>query len=241
MKDTLYAHPQKVAKFEFDENVAEVFPDMIERSVPGYVTIVDSIGQMANRYATEGSNIYDLGCSLGAVSLSISRQIQAKECKIIGIDNSEAMIERCKLHLKAFKAPCEINVLCQDILQTEIEDASVVVMNFTMQFIAPELRAELIANIYRGLKPDGVLIISEKLRHDTEDGNQLLIDLHHEFKRRNGYSELEISQKRSALEDVMLIDDFATHKKRLTDAGFDDVVLWFQCFNFASMVAIKQK
>ena len=214
---------------------------MIERSVPGYVTIVDTIGQLANKYATDGSNIYDLGCSLGAVSLSISRQIQSQDCTIVAVDNSQPMVERCKLHLKAFRAPSKIEVVCQDILQTSINNASVVVMNFTMQFIAPELRAQLVSSIYKGLKPGGILIVSEKLRHDTSDGNQLLIDLHHEFKRKNGYSELEISQKRTALEDIMLIDDFATHEKRLKEAGFDDIILWFQCFNFASMVAIKQK
>jgi tRNA (cmo5U34)-methyltransferase len=228
-----------VSKFEFDENVAEVFPDMIVRSVPGYSTIIDTIGQIANRYVVEGSNIYDLGCSLGAVSLSISRQIEANNCRIVAVDNSPSMIERCKMHLNAYKAPVQIDVQCQDIADTSISNASVVVMNFTLQFIPPAQRAAIIEKIYQGLMPGGVLVISEKLKHIEDQGEQLLIDLHYEFKRSNGYSELEISQKRTALEDVMLIDDFKTHKSRLYKTGFSDVVLWFKCFNFASFVAVK--
>lgn len=228
-----------MSKFEFDENVAEVFPDMISRSVPGYATIIDTIGKIAGTHAKDGSNIYDLGCSLGAVSLSISRHVDAEQCRIIAIDNSPSMIERCKMHLKAFRAPIPIDVVCQDLVETDIQSASVVVMNFTLQFIPPAKRADIVTKIYQGMEPGGVLIISEKLSHSSEQGDQLLVDLHHEFKRHNGYSELEISQKRTALEDVMLIDDFQTHRERLQKAGFIDVVLWFQCFNFASFVAIK--
>jgi tRNA (cmo5U34)-methyltransferase len=239
IKDNLYAHPQNVSKFEFDENVAEVFPDMIGRSVPGYSTIIDTIGQIACKYTIDNSKIYDLGCSLGAVSLSISRQIEAKHCHIVAVDNSPSMVERCKMHLKAFKAPVKIDVICQDIADIVIENASIVVMNFTLQFIPPAKRAKIIAKIYDGLMPGGILIISEKLKHQSDQGDQLLVDLHHEFKRNNGYSELEISQKRSALEEVMLIDDFQTHKDRLHGAGFSDIVLWFKCFNFASFVAMK--
>ena len=96
-----------------------------------------------------------------------------------------------------------------------------------------------IEKIYNGLNPGGVLVLSEKLSHDTEQGNELLVDLHHEFKRRNGYSELEISQKRSALEEVMRTETFEQHKQRLQNAGFNDVVRWFTCYNFASLVTIK--
>ncbi len=239
-KDAIYSKPaEQVSDFRFDENVAEVFPDMIQRSVPGYSTIVDAIGQMAGRYAEADSHLYDLGCSLGAVSLAISRYVQTPGCKIIAVDNSPAMIERCERHLQAFKSPVPIQVLCEDLQQVPISNASMVVMNFTLQFIQPEQRGAILKKIYQGLKPGGVLILSEKIRHPSEQGNTLLVDLHHEFKRRNGYSELEISQKRSALENVMLTDSFAEHEQRLHQAGFSDIVLWFKCFNFASMVAIK--
>nr|WP_232848710.1 carboxy-S-adenosyl-L-methionine synthase CmoA [Bowmanella yangjiangensis] len=239
-KDAIYSSPLgRVSDFRFDENVAEVFPDMIQRSVPGYSTIVDAIGQMAGRYVQSGSRLYDLGCSLGAVSLAASRYIQAPDCRIIGVDNSQAMVERCQRHIQAFKSEVPIEVLCDDLQNVAIHNASMVVMNFTLQFIEPDQRQAIIQGIYDGLNPGGILVLSEKIRHPSEQGNELLIELHHEFKRRNGYSELEISQKRTALENVMKTDSFEAHAKRLQQAGFSDVILWFKCFNFSSIVAIK--
>ncbi|GAC23547.1 carboxy-S-adenosyl-L-methionine synthase CmoA [Paraglaciecola mesophila] len=238
-KDAIYSQPQQVSDFRFDDTVAEVFPDMIQRSVPGYNTIVDAIGQLAGRYATNNSNIYDLGCSLGAVSLAAAKYVVADNCSIIAIDNSEAMAQRCARHVKAYKANTPIKVICDDLQNIDIENASIVVMNFTLQFIEPALRDQIIQTIYDGLAPGGIFILSEKLRHVSEQGNELLIDLHHEFKRRNGYSELEISQKRESIENILRAETFEAHQTRLRNAGFDDVVLWFQCFNFASIVAIK--
>ena len=239
-KDAIYSKPQQqVDDFRFDQSVAEVFPDMIQRSVPGYNTIIDSIGQIAGQYATDSSNIYDLGCSLGAATLAMRRYIKLTGCSITAVDNSAAMVERCKLHLNAFKSDTPVQVICDDLQNVPISNASVVVLNFTLQFIPPEQRQAIINKIYAGMNQGAVLVLSEKLAHPTEAGNEVLIELHHEFKRRNGYSELEISQKRTALENVMRIDSFNDHQARLTEAGFSDVVLWFKCFNFASMIAIK--
>lgn len=240
-KDAIYSQPlAQIDGFRFDDAVAEVFPDMIQRSVPGYNTIVDAIGQMVGRYAKDHSQIYDLGCSLGAVSLAAGRYIQAQDCKIIAVDNSLAMTERCRLHLKAFKSRTPAEVICDDLQNVEIHNASSVVMNFTLQFVPLAQRQQIMQTIFQGLNPGGILVLSEKLIHGSKHGNELLIDLHHEFKRRNGYSELEISQKRESLEEVLRAETFQSHQSRLIDAGFSEVVLWFQCFNFASLVAIKQ-
>jgi tRNA (cmo5U34)-methyltransferase len=229
-KDAIYSQPQAVA---------EVFPDMIQRSVPGYATIIDTIGQLVGRFAQDDSHIYDLGCSLGAASLAASKHLRANNCKILAIDNSPAMVERCRLHTKAFKSDTHIDVICDELQNIDINNASVVIMNFTLQFINPDQRTTVIDRIYHGIKPGGVLILSEKLLDPQPKANELLIDLHHEFKRRNGYSDLEISQKRSALEDVMRIESFESHQQRLLNIGFAEVVQWFKCFNFASIVAIK--
>jgi tRNA (cmo5U34)-methyltransferase len=238
-KDAIYSQPQAVEPFRFDQAVAEVFPDMIQRSVPGYATIIDTIGQLVGKFAQDDSHIYDLGCSLGAASLAASKNLKAKDCKILAVDNSPAMVERCRLHTKAFKSAAPIEVICDELQNIDIANASVVIMNFTLQFINPEQRASVIDKIYQGLKPGGILILSEKLRDTQTMANDVLIDLHHEFKRRNGYSDLEISQKRSALEDVMRIETFESHQQRLFNSGFKEVVQWFKCFNFASIVAIK--
>ena len=240
MKDTLFSAPiEKLGDFTFDESVAEVFPDMIQRSVPGYSNIITAIGMLAERFVTANSNVYDLGCSRGAATLSARRHINQPNVKIIGVDNSQPMVERCRQHIAAYHSDIPVEILCDDIRHIEIKNASMVILNFTLQFLPPQDRVALLEKIYQGLNPNGVLVLSEKFRFEDEQTNDLLIDLHHQFKRANGYSELEVSQKRTALENVMLTDSIETHKKRLQEAGFSQIELWFQCFNFGSMVAIK--
>ncbi|WP_105200502.1 MULTISPECIES: carboxy-S-adenosyl-L-methionine synthase CmoA [unclassified Pseudoalteromonas] len=238
-KDSIYASEQQVKDFTFDAKVVEVFPDMIERSVPGYATIVSTLGKLAGKYAQNNSNLYDLGCSLGAVTLSMRRNLNQTGCEIIAIDNSAAMVERCRLHLEGFRSTVPVKVELGDILDAKLENASVVAMNFTLQFIEPEKRQALLSRIYNALKPGGVLLLSEKLRGENQIVDDLLIDLHHDFKRANGYSELEISQKRTAIENVMRTDTLSTHLTRLNEIGFSQTQVWYQCFNFCSMVAIK--
>ncbi len=239
-RDVIFSAPiEKMGDFTFDERVAEVFPDMIQRSVPGYSNIISAIGMLAERFVKPNSNIYDLGCSLGAATLSMRRHIQQENCRIIAVDNSSAMIERCKLHINAYRADTPVDVIEADIRDIEITNASVVVLNFTLQFLSPQDRLALLEKIYAGLRPGGILILSEKYIFKNNTANELLIDLHHDFKRANGYSELEISQKRSAIENVMLPDTISTHKERFKALGFSSYEVWFQCFNFGSMFAIK--
>ncbi|KAB0548577.1 carboxy-S-adenosyl-L-methionine synthase CmoA [Pseudomonas argentinensis] len=241
--DQLFAQPlDQVPDFVFNEDVARVFPDMIKRSVPGYPTIVENIGVLANQFAQPGSLLYDLGCSLGAVTQALRRHVQVEGCRVIAVDNSAAMVERCREYLHAqdamFQELLPVEVIEADILNMHWQPASLVAMNFTLQFIAPENRLELLSRIHRTLLPGGALILSEKLRFEDEQQHALLTDLHVAFKRANGYSELEIAQKRSAIENVMLPDSLEQHRERLHAAGFSKVVPWFQCLNFASLVAL---
>ena len=238
--DNLYANPlAEIGAFAFDESVVNVFPDMIKRSVPGYATIINMIGNLAERYAQVDSHCYDLGCSLGAATLAMRHRIQSANCRIIGVDNSQAMITRCEQVISADSAEVDVDLYCADLYEFAITNASVVVLNFTLQFIPIEKRASILHKIYNGLKPNGVLILSEKLAFDDEQHQSLMIELHHNFKRANGYSELEIAQKRSSIENVLIPETLATHRQRLKNAGFSSVDVWFQCFNFASIIAIK--
>ena len=240
MKDTLFSAPiEKLGDFTFDESVAEVFPDMIQRSVPGYSNIITAIGMLAERFVTANSNVYDLGCSRGAATLSARCHINQLNVKIIGVDNSQPMVERCRQHIAAYHSDIPVEILCDDIRHIEIKNASMVILNFTLQFLPPQDRMALLEKIHQGLNPNGVLVLSEKFRFEDEQTNDLLIDLHHQFKRANGYSELEVSQKRTALENVMRTDSIETHKARLKNVGFSHIELWFQCFNFGSMIAMK--
>jgi len=239
-RDTLFSAPiDKLGDWTFDERVAEVFPDMIQRSVPGYSNIISMIGMLAERFVTPNTQVYDLGCSLGAATLSVRRSVQADGCKIIAVDNSQAMVERSRRHIDAFRASTPVAVIEADIRDIPIENASMVVLNFTLQFLAPADRLTLLARIYQGLNPGGALVLSEKFSFEDADVGELLFNMHHDFKRANGYSELEISQKRSMLENVMLTDSVEAHKARLRQAGFEHSELWFQCFNFGSLVALK--
>ena len=241
MKDQLFAAPiARLGDFCFDEQVADVFPDMIQRSVPGYSNILSAIGMMTERFAQPGTRLYDLGCSLGAATLMMRRHLPYQDCQIIGIDNSPAMVERCRSHVANYRSEVAVEIREGDICDVMIENASVVVLNFTLQFIEPEARLSLLTRIHEGLVPGGVLILSEKFRFDDTAVSELLIDLHLDFKRANGYSELEISQKRTLLENVLRADTVAQHKQRLSAAGFPHADLWFQCFNFGSLIAIKQ-
>lgn len=239
-RDKIYATDHsRIADFSFDAQVASVFPDMISRSVPGYASIVASIGLLAHEKAQANSNCYDLGCSLGAVTLAMRQNIQHPDCRIIAVDNAQAMVDGCRKNVDADTSPIAVEVVCADLLQSTIENASIVVLNFTLQFVEPVFRAALIERIYAGLRPAGILVLSEKLAFDDPQIEQLHTDMHHSFKRANGYSELEISQKRNALEKVLIPESLAKHKQRLRKAGFSSTELWFQCFNFASLVAIK--
>jgi len=237
-KDTLYQHPlDRIADFSFDEKVAAVFPDMIQRSVPGYSTIIAMTGVLAERYAIDDSNIYDLGCSLGASLFSIADQLDKhKNITIIGIDNSTAMIDRCSVLCHTHK---NIQLLCQDIESAQITKASVVVLNFSLQFIALDNREAILSSIADNMLPGGILVLSEKIRFEDDQLDQLNIDLHHAFKKANGYSDLEISQKRNALDKVLLPETLKAHQERIKRAGFKRCEVWFQCFNFASIIAIK--
>lgn len=239
-QDRVYSEPRdNVGEFIFDQQVALVFPDMIRRSVPGYSTVISLSGVLAGQYVQPGTNCYDLGCSLGATSLALQSGIQAANCKIIAVDNSSDMLEQARARLPEQPERTPIEWVCADICDIEIENASLVTLNFTLQFIPVDLRTALLTRIQRGLRPGGILVLSEKIAFEDPEEERLQIEMHHAFKRANGYNDLEISQKRSALENVLIPETLAQHIVRLKQAGFERSELWFQCFNFVSLVARK--
>lgn len=239
-RDELFASPQQVVDFAFNAAVADVFPDMLRRSVPGYETLISQLGVLARQYVQPDSVVYDLGCSLGAATLAMAAQVPQPDVRFIGVDNSAAMISRCEQRLARHLPAERFELHCADICQLQMQPAALAVLNFTLQFIAPAARQALLDKIYQSLLPGGALILSEKIKFADEQEQTLLNDLYLEFKRANGYSEMEISQKRSALEKVMLPDTLETHRERLQQAGFSQVVLWFQSFSFVSVLALKQ-
>ncbi|MDH5353945.1 MAG: carboxy-S-adenosyl-L-methionine synthase CmoA [Gammaproteobacteria bacterium] len=236
-KDQVFSIPlSDVKAFEFNETVARVFRDMISRSVPGYELLLHLIGLYANIFVQDNSRVYDLGCSLGEGTVMVSSQAKAGNYSIIAVDNSASMIEKCR---QLEIAGSNIDWLCDDIQNVEIENASMVILNLTLQFLDQNKRQEILNRIYLGLNPGGVLVLSEKILIDDEQNNQRMIQLYQAFKKTQGYSDLEISQKRTALENVLVPDLESQLKERLHKAGFKEVYECFKCFNFVSYLAIK--
>ncbi|WP_346799000.1 carboxy-S-adenosyl-L-methionine synthase CmoA [Halomonas sp. Bachu 37] len=240
-RDAIFSTPlDRVARFSFDEQVVACFPDMIRRSVPGYGQILGMLGVLAQRHLRHGAHVYDLGCSLGAAGLALAAHLPAEAFRYSGVDLSPAMVERAR---QTFAAECPqhaMNVIEGDIRSLDYETSGMVMLNFTLQFLPPEDRDALIKRLYDCLEPGGVLILSEKVVDPDERDNAWRVERYHDFKRANGYSELEISQKRTALENVLVPDTLEAHHTRLTSCGFSRSLTWFQYLNFASLIAFKE-
>jgi tRNA (cmo5U34)-methyltransferase len=238
--DDIYATNQAGAgSFEFNESVAAVFPDMLRRSIPGYAATIRAISSFAARHVVAGSRCYDLGCSLGAATIAMRDNITAAKCRIVAVDSSSAMIRKCREAVGPPRGGIEVSIVEADIRNVDIKNASMVVMNYTLQFLPVAERAPLLGKIYQGLRPGGIFVLSEKVIDEDAAIENLLVGLHHEFKRRNAYSDLEISRKRTALENVLVAETESAHRKKLRNAGFGHVGVWLRYFNFISIVSIK--
>ncbi|BAP13887.1 rRNA cytosine-C5-methyltransferase [Alcanivorax sp. 97CO-5] len=239
-QDRIYAtsHSQ-VGRFSFDDTVVRVFPDMIRRSVPGYPTIIDMIGVLAARYAQPDTCLYDLGCSLGAAATAMATLTGDTGNPIVAVDNSRAMIEQAENLLSQAGQAHRVTLQEGDVAEMAFNSCSMAVLNFTLQFIALEKRDALIRRLADATVPGGILVLSEKIRFANDAENALQTELHHAFKRNNGYSDLEISQKRNALENVLIPETLAAHETRLKKAGYRQIHVWFRCFNFVSLLAVR--
>ena len=244
-RDQIYrAEQRQLNKFVFDENVAAVFHDMISRSVPGYSQILQLLPSLVKQFQHVKGDYYDLGCSLGAGMLALAEGISETSDKhkrnIIGIDSSTAMLSEAKsIFSKTDLSNYNFQFRTADINDTEVSNAAIVLMNFTLQFIALDKRNSLIQSLYNNLVDGGGLIISEKIKFDDALTDKTLIDIHHQYKASQGYSQLEISQKRDAIENVLIPETLDTHIDRLTSAGFKVVTPWIQNLQFISILAIK--
>ena len=237
MRDNLFNKQSDIADFRFDQDVVKVFDDMVRRSVPGYDSMIQMIGLIARMYGQDNTNYYDLGSSTGAITLSIALNNKSKNNQFFAIDNSKEMVEQCEknLHNKVDN----LQAICDDINQVKINSASIVVLNLTLQFIDVNLRSNLIKKIYDGLESGGILIISEKIHFDDAVTQNQITKLHMDFKKENGYSELEIANKRQAIENVLITETKEQHLKRLRHCGFVETSCFFQCLNFVSFLSVK--
>ena len=235
MNDKVFTKPIK-KQFEFDEEVAAVFDDMLERSVPFYKESQKITQFFVLKHLQEGGRLYDLGCSTASLLLNIHRKLP-KHAELIGLDNSEAMLQQAKRKIEAYGA--DIVVENADILQYDYKHAEVFVSNYTLQFIRPLVREELIKKICSALKPEGIFIFSEKVISHHSKLNKELIECYYEFKKEQGYSEYEIMQKREALENVLVPYSEAENIQMALNGGFSHCEVVFRWANFATFIAVK--
>lgn len=239
-KDNLFNSPKDpVPAFCFDENVTQVFDDMLVRSVPLYRETVKRQVQLALDYYQSGSRIFDLGCSHGNFGMTLLDAASRPFPEMVGVDTSGPMLERYAERLKRSEYEKTVQLVHEPVEDIRISEASVVVLNLTLQFITPTQRDGLIRHIHEGLVPGGLLLITEKTVHDDAEIHDLYLRWYQQFKRENGYSELEISQKRDALENVLVPDTPEVHESRLRRAGFQSIDTWLKWFNFSAMLAVK--
>jgi tRNA (cmo5U34)-methyltransferase len=239
-RDTIYRTPKTpVPPFEFNAAVADVFDDMIQRSVPMYGEIIRRQAQLVEGCCRPGACVYDLGCSTGNLALALCRRMPPGAFRMVAVDSSQPMLDIFKKHLDTAGRSGDVTLLCDDIGRVALQPASAVVVNFTLQFIPPQDRDALLQRIYDALEPGGRLLFSEKTIHPNQNLSDLQVDFYYRFKRENGYSEMEISQKREALETVLVPETMDTHHDRLNRCGFSGIDVWLKWFNFCSWICTK--
>jgi tRNA (cmo5U34)-methyltransferase len=239
-RDEVFSDPNaQVTDFRFGTEVVAVFDDMVGRSVPFYAETQRMIGELAADFVTEGSNVYDLGCSTGTTMLAMHPTVHPT-ARFIGIDNSEEMLAKCRRKLSGPLAGRALDLRFGDLNQgVEIDNASLVTLILTLQFVRPLHRDRLIADIFKGLNANGCLVMVEKVLGEDSLFNRLFIKYYYDLKRRNGYSETEITQKRDALENVLIPYKLMENRELLLRSGFRYVDVFFKWYNFCGIVAVK--
>lgn len=237
--DRVFAQERAVEDFRFYEQVEGVFDDMVDRSVPFYQEIQRMVCELAADYATPGSHLCDLGCATGT-TLALMDSVVSTDVRLTGIDNSPEMLEKCRKKFEQLHSGRTPNLFCHDLKELQLpENISVVSLVLTLMFVRPTYRLAILSSIYESLNTGGALILMEKVVCDSPDLNRRFIRYYYDMKRRHGYSELEISQKREALENVLIPYTENENRQLLADAGFSHVEVFFRWYNFCGMVAVK--
>ena len=238
--DQVYREPRdNVSDFRFDKSVATVFDDMVSRSVPFYAEIQRMVVELSEDFAQPGTNVYDLGCSSGTTFAALNPVID-KAVRFVGIDNSQDMLDKAREKFAQLSFEREVELQVADINDgLKIENASIVNLILTLQFIRPLRRERLIADCFKGMNKNGALILVEKVLGEDSLFNRLFIDYYYDLKRRHGYSDMEISQKREALENVLIPYKLLENRELLLAAGFSSVDVFFKWYNFTGIIAVK--
>lgn len=241
MKDEIYKDPQNnLDKFTFSTEVTNVFNDMITRSVPGYQENLALSADIIYRYYIDGGLVVDLGSSTGALAQALLERFKDRPFRYLGIDSSEPMVQKARQRVAGKEGKNQLQFITGDIRDKLPEKFDIAISAYTLQFINPQERLKLLQQIYSSLPPKGAFLFCEKVIEKDQSLTSLFQEMHHEFKRKNGYSELEISQKRDAIEDILVPLSDEKNKEMVKKAGFQTVSLYLKMINFASYLAVKQ-
>ncbi len=238
-RDRLFEKEKISHDFNFDHKVAEVFDDMLNRSIPFYTAVIEATGSLIRQLVDPGGHVVDLGCSTGSTLLKLSQRLADMNLQFTGIDNAAPMIEKARTKAALYRGAERLTFRREDITGFDLHDIDAIICNYTLQFIRPPLRPGLACRVYESLAPQGIFICAEKVISHDHLLNRTFIDIYHGFKRRQGYSDLEIARKREALENVLVPFSIRENIAMLEDAGFSRVETFFQWFNFAAFVAVK--
>ncbi|MCR1809851.1 carboxy-S-adenosyl-L-methionine synthase CmoA [Sulfurospirillum sp. hDNRA2] len=236
MDDTLFSKPIS-KQFEFDEDVAVVFDDMLERSIPFYKEVIELTCDCIVRHVSPCASIVDLGCSTANTLLTLYKKSD-KSYRLLGVDNSEAMLHLARQKVHAYGA--QMSFLNADITEVALEPHDAIIANYMLQFIRPLQRSAFVQKLYDALKPQGIFLLSEKIVFDDKVLNKQMIDVYYDFKRKQGYSDFEIAQKREALENVLIPYTEQENKAMLEEVGFETIETLFKWGNFATFIAKKK-
>ncbi|PIE57409.1 MAG: carboxy-S-adenosyl-L-methionine synthase CmoA [Desulfobulbus propionicus] len=238
-QDRLFATHAVAQDFSFTEQVADVFDDMLHRSIPCYEQVIQATADLLERRLKDNQVIYDLGCSTGSTLLALSRRLAHRQLRYVGMDNAEAMIEKARRKSTQYQKDDLLSFQVTDITSAPLPDAGALLCNYTMQFLRPIKRRQFLRRLYQALPEEGLLFLSEKTISHASRLNRDFIAIYHQFKKQQGYSELEIAAKREALENILIPFSVEENKFILQEAGFREVEIFFSWFNFSSWVAIK--
>ncbi|MEJ2136170.1 MAG: carboxy-S-adenosyl-L-methionine synthase CmoA [Desulfofustis sp.] len=239
MKDRLYQVDTVPEDFDFNERVVEVFDDMLDRSIPCYKKVIRETGRLLAAHLNPGDLVCDLGCATGTALFYFARELEDQRLRFVGLDSSPAMLAKVRLKAEFYAKDYAVSFQKADITKINMEGTGAFILNYTLQFIRPVLRPSLITQLYDNLRPGGLLILSEKTILEDKRLNRTFIDIHHDFKRAQGYSDLEIARKREALENILIPFTLEENMEMLAGAGFKPITTFLQWFNFSSFVALK--
>ncbi len=239
-KDAIFNDAQRPAyDFKFNKEVATVFDDMVVRSVPYYVEMQRMIAELTKDFAVKGTNVYDLGCSTGTTMINLDK-VLPEDIHFVGIDNSDEMLIKCQSNLKMAGVTRQVRYENQDLnTNVDLDNPSVVIFCLTLQFLRPLKREKILKQICESLPENGAVILIEKILTEHSIFNRLFIEHYYDFKKRNGYNEIEIAKKRESLENVLVPYKLSENEELLRNCGFRYTEVFFKWYNFTGLIAIK--